>query len=213
MTIELDHVFILCDPGAPQAALLTEAGLVEGPPNHHPGQGSANRRFFFANTVLELIYLVDMEETDREPARGLRLKNRWLDASASPFGLIVRRDNANAPPPFPGWRYYPEYFEDRKFFIVGENSDLLQEPLCICMPDRMPANAGKPRPRNPTMRLSGLRVCVPAEQISPTLAKVAGCPGVAIEPGQPHLLELYFGDSGEDQEIDFRPDLPLLVRR
>ncbi len=47
MTIELDHFFILTDPGAPQAELLTEIGLVEGTPNDHPGQGTANRRFFF----------------------------------------------------------------------------------------------------------------------------------------------------------------------
>ena len=81
------------------------------------------------------------------------------------------------------------------------------------MPDRMPANVRKPRPQNPAMRLSGLRVGMPSAQISPTLVKVAECPGVTVEPGQPHLLELYFGDCGEDQEIDFRPDLPLLIRR
>ncbi|MDV3353657.1 hypothetical protein QGP82_33595 [Leptothoe sp. LEGE 181152] len=36
---ELDHVFILTNKiGAPEADKLMEFGLVEGPPNIHPGQ-------------------------------------------------------------------------------------------------------------------------------------------------------------------------------
>jgi len=44
MTIELDHFFILTGPGPPQAELLSDIGLIEGAPNYHPGQGTANRR-------------------------------------------------------------------------------------------------------------------------------------------------------------------------
>jgi hypothetical protein len=35
--VELDHLFILCDVGAPEAARLTDAGFVEGSANVHPG--------------------------------------------------------------------------------------------------------------------------------------------------------------------------------
>ena len=59
MPFELDHCFILTDVGAPEAELLTEFGFVEGEPNTHPGQGSANRRFFFANAMLELVWVHD----------------------------------------------------------------------------------------------------------------------------------------------------------
>ena len=38
MGVELDHIFILCNRGPPQAALLSEAGLIEGPPDSQPGQ-------------------------------------------------------------------------------------------------------------------------------------------------------------------------------
>ena len=47
--MELDHIFICTEKEAPQGDLLKEFGLVEGSSNIHPGQGTANRRFFFKN--------------------------------------------------------------------------------------------------------------------------------------------------------------------
>ena len=46
-TMHLDHIFIRARPGAPEAEALKAFGLTEGSPNRHPGQGTANRRFFF----------------------------------------------------------------------------------------------------------------------------------------------------------------------
>ena len=44
---ELDHIFVLCEPGAPEADELLAAGFVEGQGYVHRGQGTANRVFFF----------------------------------------------------------------------------------------------------------------------------------------------------------------------
>jgi len=55
MQIELDHLFVCTAPGAPEAERLVQFGLREGPPNQHPGQGTANRRFTFANAMIELV--------------------------------------------------------------------------------------------------------------------------------------------------------------
>jgi hypothetical protein len=41
MTLELDHVFVMCDADAPDATALASVGLIEGAPNVHPGQGTA----------------------------------------------------------------------------------------------------------------------------------------------------------------------------
>ena len=69
MTIELGHFFILVDPCASQADLLTEFGLIKGTLNEHPGQGTANRRFILSNTALELLYVRDEDEALNGPAR------------------------------------------------------------------------------------------------------------------------------------------------
>src|ERR1700757_2009678 len=52
MQIELDHLFVCTAPGAPEAEELVQFGLHEGPPNQHPGQGTACRRFSFANAMI-----------------------------------------------------------------------------------------------------------------------------------------------------------------
>ena len=110
MTTELDHFFILTDPGAPHADLLSRIGLTEGPRNDHPGQGTANRRFFFSNMALELLYVNDANEAANGRGSRLRFPGRAQDTKASPFGLIVRATNESTDVPFPGWRYCPDYF-------------------------------------------------------------------------------------------------------
>ena len=55
MAFEFDHLFICADVGAYEANRLASFGLIEGSSNTHPGQGKANRRFFFHNAMLELL--------------------------------------------------------------------------------------------------------------------------------------------------------------
>jgi hypothetical protein len=51
MWMELDHIFICSSFGAPEVESLVQFGLLEGPANQHPGQGTACRRFSFANAM------------------------------------------------------------------------------------------------------------------------------------------------------------------
>ena len=59
MNAELDHVFIMCAVGGPEAVALSRLGLKEGSANTHPGQGTASRRFFFRNGYIELLWVCD----------------------------------------------------------------------------------------------------------------------------------------------------------
>lgn len=53
--MEIDHIYICTETKAPAGNLLVEFGLEEGSSNVHPGQGTANRRFYFHNLMLELL--------------------------------------------------------------------------------------------------------------------------------------------------------------
>jgi hypothetical protein len=212
MTIELDHFFILTDLGAPYADLLSGIGLTEGPRNDHPGQGTANRRFFFSNTALELLYVNDANEAANGRGSRLRFPERAQDTKASPFGLIVRANNESTDVPFPGWRYCPEYFRADQCFHVGENSDLLEEPLCICMPLDMPLPEAQLRLANPHMTVTELRLSVPVVRPSLTLEAVADCEGISLRLNEPHRLELVFNEEEEGKSEDMTPNLPLVVR-
>jgi hypothetical protein len=74
---ELDHVFIFCSEGAPEADALAQRGVTEGSSNAHPGQGTANRRFFFGNAYLELLWVSDPVEARSEEVHRTRLWERW----------------------------------------------------------------------------------------------------------------------------------------
>ena len=92
MQIELDHLFVCTDPGAPEAEKLVQFGLHEGPPNQHPGQGTACRRFSFINAMIELFWVSDEREAQSQSTRRTLLWERWSrrKGNASPFGICVR---------------------------------------------------------------------------------------------------------------------------
>jgi Glyoxalase-like domain len=104
MRLELDHLFVCTAPSAPEAEELVRFGLREGPPNQHPGQGTANRRFAFANAMIELVWVSDVQETQSERSRRTLLWERWSgrENKASPFGICVRPvDFQNTESPLP----------------------------------------------------------------------------------------------------------------
>jgi hypothetical protein len=212
MIIELDHFFILTGPGAPQADLLSGIGLTEGTRNDHPGQGTANRRFFFSNTALELLYVRDANEAATGRGSRLRFPERAQNTKASPFGLIMRATNESNGVPFPGWSYCPEYFRADQCFHVGENSDLLEEPLCICMPLNMPIPKPQLRLANPHMTVTELHLSVPVARPSLTLKAVADCERISLRLNEPHRLELVFNEGEKGNSKDLTPDLPLVIR-
>jgi hypothetical protein len=102
MGYEIDHIFVLTDTCAPGADALLELGFTEGPPNRHEAQGTANRRFFFDNTMLELVWVESLEDARNKAVRPLLLADRWLGRSlnASPFGICStpQRHDARLPP-------------------------------------------------------------------------------------------------------------------
>lgn len=58
MNLELDHVFIVVEPEAQVVDRLLTLGFQEGPSNTHPVQGTANRRIYFANGMVEFLFEV-----------------------------------------------------------------------------------------------------------------------------------------------------------
>src|SRR5215471_12702177 len=132
MDVVLDHLFVCTARGAPAATLLREFGLTEGSPNRHTGQGTACRRFFFRNAMLELLWLEDDEEAQLEQNRRLGLRERFR-VQASPFGVILRAATQPAPePPFRSGEYRPEAMPGLFLHIAEGVSPA--EPMWFYMP-------------------------------------------------------------------------------
>ena len=129
--MELDHIFIKASKGAPEANALKRFGLVEGESNIHVGQGTANRRFFFHNMMIELIWIEDLEEVQNDKTKPMKLFERLSSSSdkVSPFGICFRPNkNGEMEAPFPSWKYNPVYLPSNLSIEVGSDIQL-KEPL------------------------------------------------------------------------------------
>lgn len=221
VAVEVDHVFVSVSVGAPEAQRLIDLGLVEGSPNRHPGQGTANRRFFFPNAMLELIWVEDEAEArnEAEPARRLHLWERWSgrNGSACPFGVCLRpREGQTGAAPFPAWEYRPAW--SPVGLTVANNSTTDCEPLVFYIPvhrrmDSEPADRQQPFVHAlPVRELTALRMYGPGAA-APSAAMLAALESNAfsLQPAVQWLLELGFDGERRGQRADLRPALPLVL--
>jgi Glyoxalase-like domain len=214
MSAEFDHVFVCCASGAPEAASLVRSGLQEGSPNTHPGQGTANPRFFFSNAYLELLWVSDPAEAQSEDVVPTQLWDRWSrrNDGACPFGIVFRpRKNSTAAPPFPSWSYRPGYLPNGLSIEVGRDI-ASTEPQLFYLPF---ARQRDPVGREPTTHPAGIErivhvaVTIPHEgEPSETVARAVDAGLFTLRKGAGFLLELGFEGEG-GSSLDLRPALPL----
>ncbi|MDG9670665.1 VOC family protein [Hahella sp. CR1] len=219
--MELDHIFICVSEEAPEGDLLTAFGLTEGSANTHPGQGTANRRFFFHNAFIELLYLNDPEEADSALTRPTMLLERLTQrgAAVSPFGFCFRPETGKerSPAPFKSWDYRPKYLPETLRVEVAESP--LSEPMWFYLEFAGRPDQAAPERAQPLTHATGFReitrVCVTSpNRETPSdaaiLATTAG--GFEMSTGDESLLEIGFDHEKEGKHHDFRPHLPLVFR-
>lgn len=218
--IEIDHVIICCDAGAPEADALTAAGLIEGSANVHTGQGTANRRFFFRNAYIELLFVTDLAAAKREPSRRTRLWERWLRRrdDACPFGVATRPSDpqAEALPPFPTWAYHAPYLPPGISIGIAPATPLSQpEFLHVAFATRPDAKRLEPLEHPAGVEsLTGVRIGLPPGSGAPTLAAkaVAAAGLVSFYEAPAYVMEVTFDNGASGRSIDVRASLPLVLR-
>jgi hypothetical protein len=212
----VDHVFVCCAEGAPEADALAALGLVEGSGNTHPGQGTACRRFFFSNAYLELVWVSDAEEARSDLAAPTRLWERWSGRgqAASPFGVVLRPGDGDASltPPFESASYRPEYMPLGSTIEIARGTSLGDPEIFYLGFQRDRARLGRePVDHGPPLRdLRRVTVWTPAPP-SAVARAVADTGLFDLRQGEAHLMELAFDDARRGQ-ADLRPELPLVLR-
>jgi hypothetical protein len=222
MAVELDHVFICTDRLAPEASHLGLA-LSEGTPNTHPGQGTANRRFFFENAFLEFVWVDDAAEAQSELVARTGLWERWSrrESKASPFGVGLRFDAAAGEQlPFACWDYRPPYLPAPLAIQMAEHSHVFAAPLLFALgfgrrPDAYPPERRQRLDHSVRVKqITHVRLSVP--ELDPAIASdwlevSQCCPMIEVVEGW-HLMELEFDNQRCGKSKDFGPDLPLIFR-
>ncbi|HEY9660233.1 MAG TPA: VOC family protein [Allocoleopsis sp.] len=182
MTFEFDHLFICTDVAAEKADRLVSLGIVEGSSNQHPGQGTANRRFFFHNAMVEFLWVHDPIAAQSEAVRRTRLWERWCEHTSvsqrrrdhvCPFGICLRPGHGSGGAiAFPSWEYRPPYLPASLSIAVGNNSEELAEPMLFQIPFGKRPDQSPPEKAQPLEHPIGLREITRVEVVTP----VATCP-------------------------------------
>ena len=110
---------------------------------------------------------------------------------------------------FDGWKYQPDYFDPPMAFHVGNNSNQINEPLCIYAPFVEPVE--KKIEEGLFRSISHVKITVPSNSISDTLSKAKNADGLEIVLGEKHLMEVSFNVGACGLSKDFRPSLPLII--
>lgn len=221
MAFEFDHLFICTDIDAHEADRLVSLGLAEGTSSTHPGQGTANRRFFFHNAMLELLWVHNPEEARSESIRPTRLWERWSkrQEGVCPFGICLRpaagSGNTTA---FSSWDYCPPYLPKTISIAVAINSDVLAEPMLFQIPfgkrpDQFPAEKAQPLNHPAGLReVTRVELVSPfANNPSPELQALIHTRQVKVRVGAEYCIELGFDGEVQGQRVDLRPELPLTM--
>lgn len=203
--MQIDHIFIRATVGAPEAEALRAFGLTEGSGNVHPGQGTANRRFFFANAFLELLWIADETEVSSPLTAPTRLHQRLAAGSdASPFGICFRGADVV---PFPVFDYQPGYLPSGMRITIASDAPL-SEPMWF----HLAGSKGLPPAPDHAAALKRITAIRCTQASVAALSSTARASGISFTEGKDHLLEISFDDEARGIVHDFRPALPLIFK-
>lgn len=182
----------------------------------HPGQGTANRRFFFQDGFLELLWVNDPEQAQSPLTAPTRLWQRWSmrKAGSCPFGVAFRPAGSVVDtPPFATWTYSPSYLPKEKQILFAENTSL-QEPelFYLAWPHPQQSAAAQPKDHpNGLLRLLSASVGLPVNTpLSAASMEVQAAGVLQYHVANQYELKLTF--SGRQAVVfDLSPTLPLVL--
>src|SRR5215467_4523428 len=215
MAMELDHLFVCTAPGAPEAERLVQFGLREGPPNQHPGQGTACRRFDFSNAMIELLWVSDAAEAQSDGARRTLLWERWSgrESNVSPFGICFRpAGNDQTQPPFAAWEYRPLYLPEPLCLHIGKAG--VEEPMWVYLSFMRRAQREQWFSAHPNgiREITGLTLITTAPLRSAASQQIVDSGILSAREGAKPLLQIEFDGNRRNEIVDFRPHLPFIFK-
>ncbi len=193
VNMEIDHILIFTQYGAPEAEVLKNFGFIEGQGNTHIGQGTKNRRFFFGNMFLELIWLENGKEAQSPVTQPTLLYERFTQKSC-PFGICFRPSNTHTLN-FETWNYKPAYLPEHLTIQLAKNNSL-QEPMWFYASFLSASTRQAP-------------IIERVEITLPTPNQIQPATDLIIKQGNEYLLTIKIKDSSAI--YDCRPTLPLIL--
>jgi len=216
--VELDHIFICVSEGAPEGDALAAWGWTEGPSNIHHDLGSANRRFYANNFMLELLFVRDEAALRGEAAASLALHDRLTAPRASRFGVCLRCEAPDEPLPFATMPRQFAFLPDHITARIPDDALESDKPLTFCLSDIARPELYPKEVRPPLehafggRKVTGVRLSLAPPGPGASLALCAGAGLLELAVAPESLLELWFDGADGANRTDFTGHgLPLVV--
>lgn len=218
--LKIDHLLICVDAPEKTAQILTDFGLIEGEPNSHFGQGTSNRRFYFNNIYLELLYLDDLEAAQSPLTKPTKIYQRFFPKTSkcSPFGVCFYADDiadkncAFDINKFNIWDYRPKYLPSPLKMDIFEAP--ISEPLYFFL-DFISNNSRKKHKKfnhkSGFKNVTNIKYLTPSHHLDSEIKTyISEHNLLEYTANDSHVFHLEFDEGLQGKKHDFRPDLPLI---
>ncbi|UTW60828.1 VOC family protein [bacterium SCSIO 12741] len=237
--LEVDHLNIWIENPTKAKEKLTQIGFTAVPDSLsqiHGGQGTTGRYFNFLNGYLELIFVFDQHDFDRNnelnPELDFAERNDHTKNGASPFGIALRvKDYDLQKIPFEKVTYHQDWMEKNANIYSAKNSKTnLREPsIFVVYPEiesdrfetladlkNIPDEYGFAREffKHPNGAKKITKITITSTDLdlnTETIKTINGIGNVTVKNGNEHLMELYFDNHVQKKSFDLRPELPIIV--
>lgn len=210
--MQIDHIFIFSNSSGSEADELVNFGLTEGSSRVHPGQGTTNRKFYFENFFLEILWVHRPPEIQNNRTKPTKLweRSNFEHNEYSPFGLCLVND-AHSEQIFTNpSTYQPEYFPE------GKTIDFITQPQLPWI-FRLPFKGQKKATNEPLDHPRKLKKLTKATFRTPTVNELTeslrklSIGTINFLTSDKYGLILEFDNENSKQEIRFQK-LPLTIK-
>lgn len=207
--MEIDHIFIFSKNGGKEANKLVEFGFTEGSSRLHPGQGTTNRKFYFENFFLEVLWVVDETEIQSELTSKTKLweRSQFDKNDFSPFGLCLVNSKLTDKLFEQSQIYQPNYFPKGMSIDIITNEKNPNLPWTF----RLPYRNEKKAHNEPTKHNNGISKLTKAEFEIPLnkdhkefKSYFQNNEIINFKNGQQNHLTLEFDNKSQNKAIEFR---------
>ncbi len=234
--LDIDHIILWTKKDAPDTSLFQQKGFtIDKRKMIHNGFGTGGRYIFFYNVYFELLYINDDSEFNSKYQNIMSAsRSNWKKNNNSPFGLglsITPYDSTQIP--FPTKSRQAAWMKpNSSIFIDSSNYTYNQEPIVIVVPpymvqpkfetkediEKLPNETMRnhylesAQHSNGIKRLTNLKIICDTNKFSSTIASLKSIQYCQILKGNKNLMEITFDNNVQKKTIDFRPDLPIIIK-
>lgn len=153
--MKIDHFFIFSSNKGQIANELVEFGITEGSNRIHRGQGTANRKFYFDNFFLEVLWVDNESDIRSEQTSKTKLweRSQFEKSGHSPFGLCLVNSKSTDLLFQDSLVYQPNYFPQGMSIDIITNEKTPQLPWTF----RLPYRDIQKKPNEPTKHANGIK--------------------------------------------------------